>query len=184
MAAEDDAATPVPWYSEVTDGSLEQGDLLDSVPLVDLQPPYDVDSLALGQRPQIRVRFARVIVLTQSCDLEAGKIDNVLVCPHFPPEELAPAIEDLRTLKGRKRVNRGAVVSLYMLPPCDLPGIQHDQRVVNFRQLACVPLELALQIGASQSHRIRLVTPYREHLAQHLARFIERVGLPMNYPDI
>ena len=182
--ASEDATPPYPWYHEVTDGSLEQGDLLNNVPLIALEPPYDAVALEPGNRPRVRVRLGRVIVLTQSCDLEAGKVDNVLVCPHFPPEELATTIEELRTPKGRKRVSQGMVVSAYLLPPCNLPGYEGGQRVVNFRQLATVPFDIAMSIADLQRQRIRLVTPYREHIAQALARFIERVGLPMNYPEI
>jgi hypothetical protein len=179
----DVAGDPYPWYEEVVDGSLQQGDLLDQVPLVELQPPYDLNALQPGQRPKVKVRPASVIVLTQSCDLEAGKVDNVLICPHFLPGELS-GIEELRSPKGRKRINQGMVVSVYLLPPCNVPGLEQGQRVVNFRQLATVPFGLAVAIADAQRSRIRLVTPYREHLAQALARFMERVGLPVNYPDI
>lgn len=174
------SASFYPWYDAVTDGSIDQGDLLGEFPVVSLAAPYDLP-LDLDN-VSVRVGTSNVIVLTQSCDLDARKIENVLICPHFAPEELADQIQNISNNKVRENIRKGAVVSLYSLPPCDLPGLTQPTRIVNFRQLTTATFGLVEATGRMQRERARLLPPYREHLAQALARFLGRVALPKDYP--
>jgi hypothetical protein len=69
-----------------------------------------------------------------------------------------------------------------MLASCELPGFASPIRVVSFRQVFSLPFGYIRALASQQSPRLRLLPPYREHLAQAFARFIMRVGLPVDIP--
>lgn len=54
----------------------------------------------------------------------------------------------------------------------------HDYLLVDFRHAFSIPLEFLLELAEKRGKRLRLLTPFREHLSQTFARFIMRVGLP------
>lgn len=174
------AADSYPWYGEVDDGSLEQGDLLDNFPVVTVMPPFE--SLVEDGSPALQVEYGKIIILTQSCDLDASKVRSVLICPHLEFDLLAKQITGLGTPKERDRVRKGLIHSLYMIPPCEISGFEDGARVVSFRSLTTAPFELVTHVASASSRRVRLLPPYREQLAQSLARFLERVALPIDYP--
>jgi hypothetical protein len=69
-----------------------------------------------------------------------------------------------------------------MLAACELPGLERGVRVVDFRQLFSLPLAFVRKRAALAGPRLRLLPPYREHLAQAFARYFMRVGLPIDIP--
>jgi hypothetical protein len=167
------------WYALVTDDSLEQGDFLFSCRV--LEPEF-VPASAPGTELDIQavVREYDVLILSQSCDLVHGKLETVLVCPHWPIDDLdQPGV---RTPKDREEIRRGNVPGLHMLGACELASRSSPIRVANFRQVFGLPLDYCEQEARRQSPRLRLLPPYREHLAQAFARFIMRVGLPVDIP--
>ena len=119
-----------------------------------------------------------VIVLSQSCDLEKGheKVAEVLLCAIWPCAEVGG---HLATARGMEDARRGNLPAHHMLAPCDLPGYQSDVVVVDFRRVHTLPLSYFRNRASSAGNRIRLLPPYREHLAQAFARFFMRVGLPV-----
>jgi hypothetical protein len=50
--------------------------------------------------------------------------------------------------------------------------------VVDFHRLHTLPKSFVGRFAASVGSRIRLRSPYREHLAQAFARYFMRIGLP------
>lgn len=167
-----------PWYRPVEDSSLEQGDVLRGFQSVKIASPY-VDVIV----GDVTVQIARydVIVLTQSCDLSAGKVDNVFVCPLFTREKLGVDFPDLIKKNGEKDVSRGKWEGLYLIPPCDLENLTHPSLVVNFRQVIASPFEMVQSHAFTLPLRARLSPPYREHLSQAFARFVMRIGYPIDY---
>src|SRR3990172_3321938 len=162
------------WYGLVQDASLEQGDFFFSCPVVEsgvraaTEPGSELEMEAT-------IRDYNVLILSQSCDLEQGKLETVLVCPHWPLSTLAEREEFFRSSKGKEEVRRGNVPGFHMLAACDLPGFVSTVRVVNFRQVIGLPFGYVRERARQQSPRLRLLPPYREHLAQAFARFIMRV---------
>jgi hypothetical protein len=65
-----------------------------------------------------------------------------------------------------------------MLAACDLEGFQREIQIVDFRTVFSVPFQFITEMARRQSRRLRLQSPYREHLSQAFARFFMRVGLP------
>ncbi|MBI1893909.1 MAG: hypothetical protein HYS14_07360 [Candidatus Rokubacteria bacterium] len=131
-----------------------------------------------------------VVVMTQACDLEHRKVENVVLCPHVSLSTFRSTWQDWLIArkqnpseKAWKRtcedIADGYVWNQAFLDRCDLPGLATEIRVVDFHDVFTVPrsfLEALLQ--RRQAPRLRLLPPYREHLAQGFARFFMRVGLP------
>ena len=72
-------AAVFPWYCVVDDEPIEQGDLITRCQLV-LQTSELIE--ASDEIPANLVNYY-IVVLTQSCDLIQGKVDYVVVCPHW-----------------------------------------------------------------------------------------------------
>jgi len=150
------------------DQLLTQGDILDGCPIVRATADGAVDLLR-GQ----------VVVLTQACDLAQTKADLVVVAVVHP----AARVVEQGQLKGsavRDQVRRGQVFGWYYLPAAPEP-IALPESIVNLRDLHTVPRELLEKLAADGKRVGRLLTPYREHLAQHFAVTYMRIALPEPY---
>jgi hypothetical protein len=171
-----------PWYALVSGDDLEQGDILESCPV--FRPPQElVSSEALSGFFEAEAR--NVVVISQSCDLVKGreKLSEVLFCPLWDLSQFAPG-HQLSTPKGREEARRGHLPSIHMLSDCLLPGFKRPLRIVDFRQLFTLPLPFARSQAGAADQRLRLLPPYREHLAQAFARYFMRVGLPLDIPPL
>jgi hypothetical protein len=160
-----------PWYGSVQGEELEQGDLFVSCPL-----------FRVTGQGTFRQEEGNVVVLSHSCDLTHDKLELVQVCPYWTLEFLAGRVPYLQSVRGREDLRRGNVPGYHLLNRCHLPGFESDFLVVDFRSLYGVHLTTIRVLAAQQSPRVRLLPPYREHLAQAFARFFMRVGLPVNVP--
>lgn len=167
-----------PWYRTIDGSDLEQGDIVDSCPV--FAPPSDI--FPNDEALQFAWEDRDVVVMTQSCDLISGreKVTEVLLCPVWLRSELTEGY--LSTLKGMEEARRGYLPGFHVLAECGLSEYQKEIRVVDFRRVYSLPLAFLKRHAAAQQHRVRLLPPYREHLAQSFARFFMRVGLPTDIP--
>lgn len=156
---------------------LSQGDVIDDCPL----PRLVATPEAAGSLTISALQFtSRVVVLTQACDLAQGKTAKVLVAAVISAQELV----DSGVIKAaviRDQVRRGSVYGWYFLPAAPAP-LPVPESVVDLRELHTLPREVLEQLIASSKRVCRVVTPYREHLAQHFAVTYMRIGLPEPYP--
>lgn len=170
------------WY-EVVDGTdVQQGDFLPWCPVV--VPPPDVQFVP-GERPDsitVDIALYNVIIMTQSCDLAAAKIELVLLCPHWPVSVFAEQHPSFRDDNSKEQVRRGNVAGYHMLAECSIPGLEHDVQIVDFRTVYSMPFSYIMGLVSRMPQRLRLLPPYREHLSQAFARFFMRVGLPEDIP--
>jgi len=170
-----------PWFGLVEDDSLEQGDSFFSCQVLEpalsqvLAPDSEADI-------QAEVREYDILVLSQSCDLVQGKIETVLVCPHWPLQKLEERGDFFRSRQNKEEIRRGNVPGYHMLAACELPGFVSPVRIASFRQVFGLPFDYINGLASQGTARLRLLPPYREHLAQAFARFIMRVGLPVDIP--
>jgi len=160
-----------PWYGLTNALQLEQGDFFFSCPIF---------------RPTTNGRARRepgnAIVLSQSCDLAHDKLEIVQVCPYYPLEMLSAEVEYFASKRGRESPRQGNIPGYRLLNRCTLVGFETDFLVCDFRSLFGVHLTTLRELAAQQATRLRLLPPYREHLAQAFARFFMRVGLPIDVP--
>jgi len=166
-----------PWYGvvEFSDG-LEQGDFIVNCPII--IPPTNIEEGIM--KCSVKVNEYDVIVISQSCDLRYGKIEMVLVCPFYSLGELEK--RDLSFRKKREQLRKGQLIYYHLLNKCDIKGFETDFLVVDFRRVYSLPLSWVIDLVSKRGKRLRLLPPYREHLAQSFARFIMRIGLPYDIP--
>ena len=160
-----------------SDSPLTQGDILDECPLVGLNatnPPSDLRTIP-GKR-----WFARIIVLTQACDLVQAKSGRVLVAQVHPAQNL---VAD-GVLKGptiRDQMRRHLVYGWSFMPAVTDPLLLPES-LIDLRDVHSVPRVVLEQLVAGGKRVASLVSPYREHLAQHFAVTYMRIALPEPYP--
>jgi hypothetical protein len=157
---------------------LSQGDILDDCPLVFWKE--QTREVAEGDKPQSLE--SRVIILTQACDLVNSKTTRVIVAA---VHEAADVVQEGRVKEKviRDHVVRGHVYGWYFLPADpSRPGF--PESLVDLRDLHTVPLALLEGLQARGKHVGRLITPYREHLAQHFSVTYSRIGLPEPYATL
>jgi len=175
-----------PWYTIISDDTLEQGDVFVDcpvfVPRADLSP-----ELLEGGRGESAVNFdcasEDVIVLTQTCDLVKGreKVTEVLLCPLNEKTDFAEGAL-LAKKEDWERARKGGFPGYHVINRCSLSGHEFEPMVVSFRRVYSLPLDFLRQLATIKSERIRLLPPYREHLSQAFARYFMRVGLPVDIP--
>ncbi len=183
------------WYKLASPQTpLSQGDLIADCPVLvwaterisvsDSSNETDLEGAVDCQKED-------VIVMTQACDLEQGRVAEVVLCPHY-----SLASEYYETWKQRmreqiqkptekawqthmKQLKNGFIWNLALLGSGRPGGVEIDLRVVDFARIRSLPRAFldTLLLGR-QSGRLQLCPPYREHLSQAFARFFMRVGLP------
>jgi hypothetical protein len=170
-----------PWFGLTAGDDLEQGDILESFPV--FLPPDDLEDWDDASSAFFSAEERNVIVMSQTCDLVKGreKLSEVLFCPVWPLSRYKTG-EYLATPKGREEARRGALPGVHMLASSSLPGIDREIGIVDFRQVFTLPLQFVRKRANAAGQRLRLLPPYREHLAQAFARYFMRVGLPIDVP--
>jgi hypothetical protein len=169
------------WYEAVSGPALAQGDVLLRCPV----PSMGTVELPVPDHVDVVVDTLDLVVLTQSCDLEQGKVREVLLAAVRDYQQLAADHGDANpSIKGkdfRKAAVMGNLPSMSLLPPS--PDSAMNWSLVDFHQLFSLPVDFVRAVAEDAGDRWRLVPPYREHLAQAFARYFMRVGLPTTLHD-
>ncbi|HPJ30243.1 MAG TPA: hypothetical protein PLZ42_02500 [Methanothrix sp.] len=162
---------------------IEQGDILSSWPVI--IPEEWIDGVG---DIDTSIEEYDMIIMSQSCDIQNNKIDNVLVCPVLILDEMGKY-----TSSGdRNKLRKGEIIGYHLLNKCEVDGLTDcglldlldKYLVVDFRNAYSIPLKFLIGgVDAKHEKRLRLLPPYKEHLSQAFARFIMRVGLPEEIPD-
>lgn len=182
------------WYEVInSDIRLTQGDIILDCPVVRwASTPIEAGTINDPEslKSAIEVIVADVVVITQACDLEQDKVQNVILCPHLALDKFKEEWEEAMQKGGQnptqkawcrycEDIKNGYVWNLSMLNECDIENSALPHRVVDFHEVFTLPrtfLESLLE--SREESRLRLRPPYREHLSQAFARFFMRVGLP------
>ncbi len=171
-----------PWYEllSLENTSLQQGDLIPDCPVI--LPPQN---LKPNHEYEFEVVTYNTIVMSQSCDLENDKLEIVLVCTYFTWAEFVNQLPNDQ--QSKKNINKifdrfrqGLQPNYHLLNKSEDKQIE-DYLIVDFRTVYGVHINFLKEyICSLQTQRVRLLPPYREHLAQAFARFFMRVGLPQD----
>lgn len=168
-----------PWYRIVAHpDKLEQGDMIRRCPIV--IPPT---ALSPNAKVDVHVEEYDVVVMSQSCDLQNGKLSIVLVCPFYQLGEFAAKNAQYGYPKAKEALRQGYYPGYHLLNRCEVAGFGTDFLVVDFRSAFGVAVSFLGSFAKQQVSCMRLLPPYREHLSQAFARFFMRVGLPVNIPQ-
>lgn len=168
------------WYDIVAEDALLQGDLLLACPVATVSDPWSFPVQAKDR--SYVVAEVNCIVMTQSCDLQNQKTDLVLLA-QVSNWQTAASIEyragntAVKSRDFRKKLIEGNIPGLSLLHKHDVePKLEWS--IVDFHRLYTLPKSFLAQYAKSLGPRLRLRSPYREHLAQAFARYFMRVGLP------
>jgi len=164
------------WWGNVEGKLLAQGDLLPDCCL-----PVFLDPVPREGEPEqqdLEVVSQRLIVVTQSCDLENNKVEFVALCPIHTLEEFSKSNPHYENSKEWEHVRRGQTHVLHMIASPNTPEINTDSLVVDFGQIVSLPIGYLGNHAESLGQRRRLSSPFLEHFSQAFARFFMRVGLP------
>lgn len=157
------------------DGLLTQGDIVDDCPLfganITLPPEEWITSPSKWS--------ARVIVMTQACDLAQTKTSRVQVAVMHDAQQLVDQ-GLLKAVTIRDQIRRHQVFGWYFLPAVAAP-VALPESLVDLRDLHTLPMEVLEKLILDGKRLGRLVTPYREHMAQHFAVTYSRIALPEQY---
>ncbi len=156
------------------DESLTQGDVLDGCPIFQV-PVQLTTEMPASTIERVGVR---VIVLTQACDLANSKSTRVLVAVVHGAQELVDA-GTLKATQIRDQIRRGQIFGWYFLPA--VPSLGFPESIVDLRDLHTIPRPVLEEQITDGKRVARLVTPFREHLAQHFAVTYMRIALPEPY---
>lgn len=165
-----------PWYSIIGETeSINQGDIIENCPI--MIPPRTIGS---GGGIDVDLDEFDVIVMSQSCDLENGKVKFALACPVY---KIGDFINRNNFYADKKTsLRQGHVIHYQMLHECTITGFECEHLIVDFKRIFSIDYKFLKDFVKDKGARKRLLPPYREWLSQMFARSFMRVGLPMDIP--
>lgn len=168
-----------PWYAEIMDGSLDQGEILLRCPAGYLPLGWDPRK----EYQEFQIDEFDLVVLTQACDLAHEKTEYVVCCPVFPHTFLDNEYpnQNLKYVTNQKEKILQGLVPGYAMIAAHERDPKLPISIVSFRQVYSLPKAFLAEIAKSK--HLRLLPPYREHVSQGFARFFMRVGLPKAIPS-
>lgn len=162
---------------------LAQGDLLSDCVVPELPSDFVPPPAGSAELSYSFIgRIVTLIIVTQSCDFDQGKVDFVALCPSFTLQEFAAANPVYARRGAWETVRQGRQHALHPLAPAHGWEQPPQYRVVDFRMIHSLPLGYLQRHAGQLGTRLRLRSPYLEHFSQAFARFFMRVGLPSDIP--
>lgn len=183
------------WYEVVnSDVPLSQGDIVLECPILtwsdeplSLESTEDVSEVLNGASLAVS---ADVIIMTQACDLDNQNLRAVILCPSialtnyrtiweedFERQGYRPS--DKAWKKQFENISKGFVWHQSILEAHEDGELETENRVVDFHEVFTLPRSFLESLVKERGKpRLRLSSPYKEHLSQAFARFFMRVGLP------
>jgi len=169
------------WYTKTnTEKGLNQGDIILDCPII--IPPNNPDYTSWTD---IEIELFDVIILSQSCDLQHGKIKLVLVAPIFSLDNFILANPHFSDVKLQEAMRMGNLPGYHLLdfyPFETREDLKDKYLVIDFKSVSSVSFEFLNSFVLEKPEYIRVSSPYVEHLSQSYARFVMRVGLPSTIP--
>ncbi|WP_342570331.1 hypothetical protein MKY85_17435 [Paenibacillus sp. FSL R5-0749] len=181
------------WYLKTNyETDLSQGDILLDLPVPMMQYSEEDPFYKIA-----RGKISKSIVVTQACDLENSKVSNLAICPIEPlsvtlkklMEKEIPGV-DLAKLTSKQKekkqklineIRQGTYLDYYLLNSFQDSNVGLEYSVVLLRETFYIPVQVASTLEKKKKEeRLRLLPPYREHLAQAYARNFNRIGLPID----
>jgi hypothetical protein len=178
---EGDSSLESKWYEIASGEILRQCDILLGCPILRIAGKLQWPIPQAGTIP-LQFETYNSIILTQSCDLENEKVEDILLAqviawPTLVHQELQRNNQFVKSKKYRKALMDGDTPGQALLHQHD-GGPRLDWSIVSFQRVYTVQKDFLHQFASHVGPRLRLRSPYREHIAQAFARFVMRVGLP------
>lgn len=188
------------WYEEVEASvKLTQGDIIENCPIVVwTSQPFQSEGReeSNGLMGMVDAVEADVIVMTQACDIEQEKVNNIVLCPHLSLNDFHGEWESEMRRDGQnptpkawrsyyKAICDGHIWNLTILNSGSCESLTTEHRIVDFHEVFTIPRNFLESLLEQRGRpRLRLLPPYREHLSQAFARYFMRVGLPVRLTPV
>lgn len=165
------------WYTKGYFENLEQGDIIENCKVI-LPDEESYQALLSSENTFIETSYIEqtMIVMSQSCDLQNGKIDSVILCPVAPLHKIFESNEFIASKDGREQLRQGNQPAYHLLDEMTINS-EEGFFCVSFHHIYSVPKSFLSKLIAGKE-RLRMNSPYKEHLSQSFARYFMRVGLP------
>ncbi|MBX7135702.1 MAG: hypothetical protein K1X67_23790 [Fimbriimonadaceae bacterium] len=170
--------TQAAYWQGVNGEAVFQGDWLPGCRI----PVFQIKSGTTDLDDTVKLDKSDLIVVTQSCDLEQGKVHLVALCPIYSLPEFEAINEAFKKAGRWEEVRKGRFEGLHMLASPSDPSNNREALVVDFRMIFSLPIDYVRGHAANLGQRWRLDSPFLEHFSQAFARFFMRVGLPSAIP--
>lgn len=123
-----------PFWIQVTEEHLAKGDLVEGCLVPFFEPDFGTSEVT-----EVPVKGARLIVVTQTCDLVNDKASLVAMCPIHTLDEFEDGNPNFKK-KGRwEEVRKGRVEGLHLLASPNNPADNRGALVADFGQIFSLP---------------------------------------------
>lgn len=179
------------WFMAIDkDAPLVQGDLLVDcvVPIIVGDLPISRQAVESMEPPDIDFHVMDLMILSQSCDLDMQqgrprRVEQIVVCPAWTLAAFRKAYPTI----GKQTVGNmlaGKMPLWHVLAPSTLPELERSHTFLEFRRIMSLP---GAHLDASKGlrpHRLRLRSPWREHMAYAAGYLLGRPAIPTDPPPI
>lgn len=169
-----------PYWHQVQGADLQQGDMLDGCLVPQIGP--DFGTLDPEIPIDIQAGEMRLVIVTQSCDLQNNKAKLVALCPIHTLLEFEATNPNFSKKGQWELVRKGRIEGLHLLASPSQPDDNQTALVVDFGEVFSLPPSYLSARAQQMGPRWRLDSPFLEHFSQAFARYFMRVGLPSAIP--
>jgi hypothetical protein len=193
---------------EIENHTIMQGEYLSDCMIPIIPPDFDSRCDNSGNIPKVDfdIDILDLIVVTQSCDLENGKVEFVLLCPiyliseykkecsdFFGCQDLKKDLENAKTdehvekikkaienkeNKKMEEIRKGKYGNLFLLGSTETPENKETCLVVDFSQVHTLPIGYLMRHAKALDLRWRLKSPHLEYFSHGFGNRFTRVALP------
>ncbi|MFB7054461.1 hypothetical protein ACFCXT_15255 [Streptomyces vinaceus] len=186
--------TEANWFEAASGPALEQGDVLLGCTVLRPIAAEGIDSAVSEEsieegssELEYEASMTDIVILSQTCDLENGKISEVLAAKVISydalvRQERARNNDMIASSEFRRLCAQGNMPGYALIRPHVTP-LEIPWSLISFANLYLLPKVYLESHAEKQGLRLRLKAPYREHVAQSFARYFMRVALPVTAND-
>jgi hypothetical protein len=177
------------WYEAVDqDKPLEQGDILRACPVPVITSILPLTEAA-AQSAEVAYDFdvLDLIILSQSCDItmQGGRprrVDDIVVCPAWELPRLREDYPEIDRGSFIADIIRGRIPLWHALAPSEISGLERSHTFLEFRRIVVLPAAHLDALAIMQSRRLRLRSPWREHMSYAAGALLGRPAIPEPAP--
>lgn len=177
------------WYKETNDvDKIFQGEILLNFPIV---TPKQVDG-----KYKLQGEIKDCIVISQACDLDNRKIENVILAELIDikifiealvKKDADPKKSNSAKLKAASKdiaaMNKGHQPRYHLLKGKETDTVKFSYKIIDFSRIHAIPFDNILEIKKSKKITVELQSPYMEYVGQRFGNFYSRIGLPKGIRD-
>ena len=168
---------PSDWYEVVSGTEIEQGDIIRNC---FIKKAVSINLSDQETEDIVEIERRDVIVISQTCDILQGKIAEILVANVDSYDSMVAqngtADPSIKSSAFKKAAIQGNLIPYLLLNEEASENFPYS--LVSFHHLHTIPKVVLEEFVRISGTRLRLNSPYKEHLAQGFAKYMMRVAQP------